>query len=306
MFGIYQNQWQPDDENIAQSLRHTDSKGINFAPPAQPEPPRLGLVNIDARPTREQREQRERLLKYATTPIKGARGITANQMRIAQSLIETPEQRQADLAKTQANINAGLQKTALDAQQARKRQALDMARFGLQRQDQLRQEQRQDALQAKADAKNAMEQQQNNELFGLKKEAIKMQNEQARLGLYDIKRKSDAMNALYDAKTPDEYNKALSNADRLGLLPKQEKNPIKMKRPVFENGIQVGEEEYLVDGNTGQAISPQLGLYPQQEQMIGNVAQLQNASGKVALKRGQVVNGRRFLGGNPNDERNWD
>ena len=115
-------------QDIGQQLKRTDSKGISFAPdtPIAPQQPQLGLVNINARPSQAEIEQRQKLIKQALTPIAGARGITANQMRIAQSLMEEPQKRAAELAKTQANINAGLQKSALDAQQAQQRQALEM------------------------------------------------------------------------------------------------------------------------------------------------------------------------------------
>ena len=169
---VYQKGFTPNPEqhgqDIGQQLKRTDSAGISFAPQGVSyEQPQLGLVNINARPSQAEMEQRQKLIKQALTPIAGARGITANQMRLAQSLMEEPAKRQAELAKTQANINAGLQKSALEAQQAQQRQALEMARFGLQRQDALNEQARQDALQAKADEHYAAKKAQNDTLFGV-------------------------------------------------------------------------------------------------------------------------------------------
>ena len=129
---VYQRGLTPNPAvDIGNALKRTDSKGISFAPdtPITPQQPQLGLVNINARPSQAEIEQRQKLIKQALTPIAGARGITANQMRLAQSLLEEPQKRQAQLAQTQANINAGLQKAAMEQQAAQQRQALEMAKF---------------------------------------------------------------------------------------------------------------------------------------------------------------------------------
>ena len=299
-------------QDIGQQLKRTDSAGISFAPQGVSyEQPQLGLVNINARPSQAEMEQRQKLIKQALTPIAGARGITANQMRIAQSLMEEPAKRQAELAKTQANINAGLQKTALEAQQAQQRQALEMARFGLQRQDMLDQRQREDDRQALLDARSDEERNQNNALFGLKKQALEMQNEQARLGLNKLQQAEDAQNEYDNAQTPDEQQKAYAKMKRLGLVAKEDKGTFqKTKVPIMdENGTPIGEREIFYNPNTGETRDPQgsggLGLNPA-NRTVSNAADLADIDGNVQLRRGQVVNGRRYLGGNPYDEKNWE
>ena len=313
---VYQKGFTPNPEqhgqDIGQQLKRTDSAGISFAPQGVSyEQPQLGLVNINARPSQAEMEQRQKLIKQALTPIAGARGITANQMRLAQSLMEEPAKRQAELAKTQANINAGLQKSALEAQQAQQRQALEMARFGLQRQDALNEQARQDALQAKADEHYAAKKAQNDTLFGLKKENLEMQNEQARLGLNKLQQAEDAQNEYDNAKTPDEQQKAYAKMKRLGLVAKEDKGTFqKTKVPIMdENGTPIGEREIFYNPITGETRDPQgsggLGLNPA-NRTVGNAAELADANGNVQLRRGQVVNGRRYLGGNPYDEKNWE
>ncbi|MBR7001942.1 MAG: hypothetical protein IKI11_04700 [Neisseriaceae bacterium] len=310
---VYQRGFTPNPaDDIGNELKRRDSQGISFAPDTPiAQQPQLGLVNINARPSQAEIEQRQKLIKQALTPIAGARGITANQMRMAQSLMEEPQKRQAEIAKTQANINAGLQKAAMEAQQAREKQALDMARFGLQRQDALNAQARQDALQAKADERYAAEKAQNDTLFGLKKQGLEMQNEQARLGLNKLQQAEDAQNEYYNAQTPEEQEKAYNKMKRLGLVAKEDKGTFqKTKVPIMdENGTPIGEREIFYNPITVETRDPQgsggLGLNPA-NRTVGNAAELADANGNVQLKRGQVVNGRRYLGGNPYDEKNWE
>ena len=257
---VYQRGFTPNPaDDIGNALKRTDSKGISFAPdtPIASQEPQLGFVNINARPSQAEMEQRQKLIKQALTPIAGARGITANQMRMAQSLMEEPQKRQADLAKTQANINAGLQKAAMEAQQARQRQALEMARFGLQRQDALNAQARQDALQAKADERYETEKAQNDTLFGLKKQGLEMQNEQARLGLNALQQAEEAKNEYYNAKTPEEQEKAYNKMKRLGLVAKEDKGTFQKTKIMMTdaNGMLV-EQEVFYNPVTGETRSP--------------------------------------------------
>lgn len=246
-------------EDIGKALKRTDSAGISFAPENMPDEPKIGMVKLNVEPTQAEIEQRDKLLKYATTKLKNAQGLTANQMRTAQSLIEEPQKRQAELAKTEANINAGLQKTALEAQQARESQAWDMAKLGLQRQDALNAQARQDALQAKTDERYAAEKAQNDTLFGLKKQGLEMQNEQARLGLNKLQQAEDAQNEYYNAQTPEEQEKAYDKMKRLGLVAKEDKGTFqKTKVPIMdENGMQIGEREIFYNPITGETRDPQ-------------------------------------------------
>ena len=275
---VYQRGFTPNPEqhgeDIGNALKRTDSKGISFAPdtPITPQQPQLGLVNINARPSQAEIEQRQKLIKQALTPIAGARGITANQMRLAQSLLEEPQKRQAQLAQTQANINAGLQKAAMEQQAAQQRQALEMARFDMQRQDALNNQARQDALQAKADERYALEKEQNDTLFGLKKQGLEMQNEQARLGLNKLQQAEDATNEYYNAKTSEEQEKAYNRMKRLGLVAKEDKGSFqKTKVPIMdENGTPIGEREIFYNPITGEIRDPQgLGLNTQRKQGNG-------------------------------------
>ena len=268
---------EQNGQDIGQQLKRTDSKGISFAPdtPIAPQQPQLGLININARPSQAEIEQRQKLIKLALTPIAGARGLTAGQMRLAQSLMEEPAKRQAELAKTQANINAGLQKTALDTQQAQQRQALEMARFGLQRQDAMNAQARQDALQAKADERYALEKEQQDTLFGLKKQGLEMQNEQARLGLNKLQQAEDAQNEYDNAKTSEEQEKAYNKMKRLGLVAKEDKGTFqKVKVPIMDaDGNPMGEREVFYNPNTGEQRDPMqqggLGFNPQRKKGKG-------------------------------------
>ena len=256
----YQRGFTPNPaDDIGNELKRRDSQGISFAPENMPDEPKIGMVKLNVEPTQAEIEQRDKLLKYATTKLKNAQGLTANQMRTAQSLIEEPQKRQAELAKTEANINAGLQKTALEAQQARESQAWDMAKLGLQRQDALNAQARQDALQAKTDERYAAEKAQNDTLFGLKKQGLEMQNEQARLGLNKLQQAEDAQNEYYNAQTPEEQEKAYDKMKRLGLVAKEDKGTFqKTKVPIMdENGMQIGEREIFYNPITGETRDPQ-------------------------------------------------
>ena len=293
-------------EDIGKALKRTDSAGISFAPENMPDEPKIGMVKLNVEPTQAEIEQRNKLLKYATTKLKNAQGLTANQMRTAQSLIEEPQKRQAEIAKTQANINAGLQKSALDAQQAQQRQAWDMAKLGLQRQDALNNQARQDALQAKADERYALEKEQQDTLFGLKKQGLEMENEQARIGLNNLQQAQQAKDDFYNAKTPEEQEKAYNRMKQLGLVDKEDKGTFQKTKIMVNdaNGMPI-EQEVFFNPITGETRSPQgLGLNPQQTN-ISNVSSLMDANGNINLQRGQVINDREYLGGNPSDPKNW-
>ena len=98
---------------------------------------------------------------------------------------------------------------------------------------------------------------------------------------------------------------------RLGLVAKEDNGSFqKTKVPIMgDDGMQIGEREIFYNPVTGETRDPQgggsLGLNPA-NRTIGSAMELADANGKVSLKRGQVVNGRRYLGGNPYNADNWE
>lgn len=98
---------------------------------------------------------------------------------------------------------------------------------------------------------------------------------------------------------------------RLGLVAKEDNGSFqKTKVPIMgDDGMQIGEREIFYNPVTGETRDPQgggsLGLNPA-NRTVGNAAELADANGNVQLKRGQVINGRKYLGGNPYNPDNWE
>lgn len=67
--------------------------------------PKLGLKAFIPQRTWQEQEQRKELLSQATTPIKGARGLTANQMRLAHELTQDDVKLAQERYLQQNNLN---------------------------------------------------------------------------------------------------------------------------------------------------------------------------------------------------------
>lgn len=261
------------------------------------------MPNFDNRPSApfvasfggsEENLERKKLLQAALTPHKGAQNgqLTANQLNTVRALLESEQRNETDLSKHQAqlaqqaqtnhnnNINAlqrewlqqqgGLQRDALNQVANTQRDVLATTRDMAKTNESARQ----------FDLKHAFDARKN-ELDMAK--AQREQNLTARL---------DSLRESY-LKSTDDTEKA-NLARQIAVLsgqPEQQAGGfnkdtfMKLSRNVMGADGMMTQQDDVIDLRTGQSI-------------------LDGSAGHI--KTGQIVDGMRFKGGNPNDSKNWE
>lgn len=243
---------------------------------------------------------RKKLLDAALTPHKGAQNgqLTANQLNTVRGLLA--EQDKNGLAREQS---AAQHQAAADLRAADHQAALE--REWLQQQGGLiREQQRQQAdlgrdmfNQAAQDGRFGLQQQQAQQQFdaklGFERERFAPDLAAAEIKNRQAARLDGLQEAYLSARTPaDKAAAAQRLAEANGNLPQQKgfdaERFMKIKRSaVGADGLPV-EQDDIVDLQTGKSV-------------------LQPPSGARPLpKKGDVVNGYKFKGGNANDEQNWE
>lgn len=243
---------------------------------------------------------RKKLLEAALTPHKGAQNgqLTANQLNTVRSLLA--EQDKNGLAREQsaAQHQAAADLRAADHQAALQREWLQQ-QGGL-----IREQQRQQAdlgrdvfNQAAQDGRFGLQQQQAQQQFdaklGFERERLAPDLATAEIKNRQAARLDGLQEAYLSARTPaDKAAAAQRLAEANGNIPQPKgfdaERFMKIKRSaVGADGLPV-EQDDIVDLQTGKSV-----LQP-------------SSDTRSQPKKGDVVNGYKFKGGNANDERNWE
>lgn len=272
-----------DPEGVAKFMANTREMGpseqqIQAAIGQQMNPQGFGLRYPD-RPqmTDEQANERRQLVRDISAPIKGARGMTANQRGQLLELNQGDQNRAVQMYNTDANNMTSVQNNSTN-------NAASILQTGM----------REDGQNMRHGASLAQDGEQFNANFGLKTREQNLTEKKEGFGIRQAER-VEKLHEMYDKAQTDEQRQSIQQRiNRLtGAKEKEASNPyIKIKRDeVLDNKgnvIQPGGE-VLFNYKTGQSIDPltQTQSQGQSAQQFENYQVVQDANGN----RAYVVNG---------------
>lgn len=222
----------PSEQQIAAALQQNGQGGFGLRYPDRPQQ------------TDEQINERKQIMSDIRAPIKGARGLTANQRSQMIEMNQNEANRGNDLYKADANNATSIQNNAAN-------NAASILQTGM----------REDGQNVRQAASLNQDSQKFNANFGLQAREQALTEKKEGFGIRQAE-KVETLHEMYDkAKTDEQRQSILARINRLiGAKPVEENNPyIKVKRnEILDNKGNVIDPggEVLFNYKTGQTIDP--------------------------------------------------
>ncbi|WP_347460335.1 hypothetical protein ABEF82_14810 [Acinetobacter thermotolerans] len=241
---------EQDPQSVANFMVNTREKGLGTAPvqaaAAQLQNTQNFGLRYPDRPqlTDEQVNERNQLMRDISAPIKGSRGLTANQRAQMLQLNQGDQNREVQMYNTDANNATSMQNNTSN-------NAASILQTGM----------REDGQNLRHGASLNQNAQQFNANFGLQTRQQNLNEKKEGFGIRQAER-IEKLNEMYDkAKTDEQRQSIVQRINRLtGVKEEQESNPyIKVKRSEMvdsKGNVVQPEGEVLFNYKTGQAIDP--------------------------------------------------